>query len=186
MTIDSQDFQHHIKLICPEKIEKSEAQKFINVVRRTGPDNIIKPVDVYDAVGETKTISLRGVKKGDSYWYVIPLSRNLTEGEAEKIVMVWAQHFEGDFILETSTPYTGREPEECADCVEEQTDHYGSSDIKEFHQLWLTSLTESGWRYGVKYSKDDKTHPLLMPWEQIPRTFKEASYSDILLKLLEK
>ena len=118
-------------------------------------------------------------------WYVIPLSRNLTEKEAEKIVMVWAQHFEGDFVLEISTPYTGIEIE-VDDEIEETTDHYCNSDIKEFHQMWLTSLTESGWRYGVEYSKDNKTHPLMMPWEQIPRTFKEASYSGILFKLLEK
>jgi len=181
------EYQHHIKLIVNEKLPADEAQHFYMVVKETGPDTIVKPIEVYDEINNTKKVHMKIKKTNREFWYIVALYRDLTAKEAEKIVMVWTQQFEGDFLIETSTPYTG-EDDECVICDEEITEDYyqTNQDIRNFHGTWMTSLLEDGWRLGPRYSIKEKTHPLLLPWEQIPRSFKESAYSGILLKLMEK
>lgn len=177
------EFQHHLKLITPEKISRDDAKLFVSIIKQTGPDHILKPVEVYDDVGETVSKFYMVKRQEDTSVVIVPLMRDLTEKEAEKIIIVWNLRFDGDYILETSTPYTGaiHQHEEPI----EDDDPYLNNDLKEFHFKWTQSLSESGWRYGNKYSRVDKVHPMLLPWEQLPRNYKET-YSGILTGILDR
>lgn len=36
------------------------------------------------------------------------------------------------------------------------------------HDVWATGMAYDGWRYGEEYSIADKTHPDLVPYEDLP------------------
>jgi hypothetical protein len=38
------------------------------------------------------------------------------------------------------------------------------------HDAWCISKTKEGWRYGEKKDSELKTHPCLIPFEQLPET----------------
>jgi hypothetical protein len=44
---------------------------------------------------------------------------------------------------------------------------------KSRHEQWMRDKLEGGWRYGVKFNTNEKTHPLLRPWEQLPDKFRQ-------------
>jgi hypothetical protein len=40
------------------------------------------------------------------------------------------------------------------------------------HKQWSTWMMEQGWKHGDKFDKDEKTHPNLVPYDQLPETEK--------------
>jgi excisionase family DNA binding protein len=48
---------------------------------------------------------------------------------------------------------------------------------EENHQGWMDRLAADGWAYGPVKSEQDRTHPLLLSWEQLP---EEARRKDRL------
>lgn len=62
-------------------------------------------------------------------------------------------------------------------CAAEST-----SDV-ERHDAWIRMHLESGWVYGEVFDPEKKTHPNLLPWENLPRTAKtKARIFDIVSK----
>lgn len=45
------------------------------------------------------------------------------------------------------------------------------------HNSWMSRKLREGWRYGTEKSAEQKTHPCLLPWEELP---KEEQTKDIL------
>ena len=43
---------------------------------------------------------------------------------------------------------------------------------KNVHEVWAASRISQGWTYGEKRSDDLKTHPCLVPYEELPETEK--------------
>ncbi len=41
------------------------------------------------------------------------------------------------------------------------------------HDVWAKQRLEEGWVYGVKRDDHSKTHPCLVPYEQLPESEKE-------------
>jgi hypothetical protein len=44
---------------------------------------------------------------------------------------------------------------------------------KQRHLAWMRERQDAGWRYGTKVSANDKTHPLLRPWDQLPERYRK-------------
>ena len=44
---------------------------------------------------------------------------------------------------------------------------------KDVHETWAKQRLADGWTYGPKRSDDLKTHPCLVPYEQLPESEKE-------------
>jgi hypothetical protein len=40
------------------------------------------------------------------------------------------------------------------------------------HQGWMDRMIADGWTYGEEKDEAAKTHPLLLPWEQLPEDAK--------------
>jgi len=45
------------------------------------------------------------------------------------------------------------------------------------HNSWMSKKLRDGWRYGAEKSAEQKMHPCLLPWEELP---KEEQVKDIL------
>ena len=178
------EFQHHLKLIVDGKIDRSDVHEFVRTIKDKGPSHILKPVEVYDDVGESSMKFYIIRKDEESTIVMVPLMRDLTEGETEKIIKAWNRKFDNDYVIESSMPYTGKVHQTPED-IGETPDPYMNTDLREFHFKWTTTLVESGWRYGTRYDQGDKTHPMLLPWEQLPRNYKET-YSSILAGILDR
>lgn len=53
----------------------------------------------------------------------------------------------------------------------------------ERHESWMKMHVESGWVYGETFDPAKKTHPNLLPWDQLPATTRsKARIFDIVSK----
>lgn len=56
--------------------------------------------------------------------------------------------------------------------IERQCSDNRSRSSEELHGSWMTAYFEMGWQYGHEYSRENKTHPDLVPYadlEQLER-----------------
>ena len=71
-------------------------------------------------------------------------------------------------------------PEELNSLVEEMS--------KNVHEVWAETRINQGWTYGEQRDDDLKTHPCLVPYEQLPESEKEYDRNTSIgtLKLILK
>ena len=172
------EFQKHIRLVLDDELKTPWPTMFWKTVEKVGPDDILHPIQTYDEIGKSITVFLRHYQdyNGD-HIYEVPLNRNLTEEEAEKIVFVWEQLYDeemGDFIIETSTPYTGGQQRKSELFSRDQFEELAERIAKENHNNWMKRRVDNGWRYGLRFNKKDKTHPMIQPWEQLPEEYRNV------------
>lgn len=53
------------------------------------------------------------------------------------------------------------------DVIERQCGPQRSMSPEELHGSWMQAYYAMGWVYGEKYSREDKTHPDLVPYAQL-------------------
>jgi len=55
------------------------------------------------------------------------------------------------------------------------------------HENWIAYKLEHGWRYGETKSNRDKTHPCLVPYDQLPveQRMKDGIFTDIVRRFQE-
>ena len=51
--------------------------------------------------------------------------------------------------------------------IERQCGDQRSNSPEELHGSWMQSYISMGWKYGEQYSREDKTHPDLVPYAQL-------------------
>ena len=71
-------------------------------------------------------------------------------------------------------------PEELEQLVEEMS--------KNVHEVWAETRIKQGWKYGDQRSDELKTHPCLVPYEDLPEEEKEYDRNTSIgtLKLIMK
>ena len=59
---------------------------------------------------------------------------------------------------------------------------------KNEHELWAETRLKQGWIYGEHWDDKKKTHPCLVPYEDLPEEEKEYNYNTSIgtLKLIMK
>lgn len=59
---------------------------------------------------------------------------------------------------------------------------------KNVHEVWAESRIKQGWRYGAQRNDELKTHPCLVPYEDLPEEEKEYDRNTAVgtLKLIMK
>lgn len=57
---------------------------------------------------------------------------------------------------------------------------------QEQHDRWMAARTADGWTYGPVASRENKTHPNLVPWNELSQVeqFKDAIFCTVLLQAL--
>lgn len=71
-------------------------------------------------------------------------------------------------------------PEELEQLVEQMS--------KNVHEVWAESRLSQGWTYGEQRNDELKTHPCLVPYEELPEEEKEYDHNTSIgtLKLIMK
>lgn len=59
---------------------------------------------------------------------------------------------------------------------------------KNVHEVWAQTRISQGWTYGEERNDDKKTHPCLIPYEELPESEREYDRNTALstLKLIAK
>ena len=165
--------ERYIRLVTNERLDPKESKLWFQIVKTHGPQSVIGSITQKDPNGEPVEVQMisKEFTQGSVY-YDIPLTRNLLEDEVQMIVDVWVNLFEGDFNIETSDDviaYTFDEP-----TMDEEEQEQVAHDIaKAIHTRWYHKQQHQGWKFGVSFNQFDKTHPMLLPWEQLPSQYKD-------------
>ena len=186
--------EKYICITTPNPLSKEARKMWFEIVKDYGPDGNILPVQVYHEGGR-KSYSMLSKKTKEGYLVCVSLNRDLTPNEVEKITEAWEAFFEGDFEIEASSiDETIQEDDEVdelnREVLQEDLDHaeFAEELSKLHHTRWLTKMQNDGWRYGMKFSKEEKTNPMLLPWEQLPEEYAEIDYdyAEEVIALLER
>lgn len=163
----------YIKLMTDKELPKETIARWFQCVRQHAPPGVLNPITMTDNRRRPRVVSL--VHRVDGkHSYLIPLTRDLTEDEVAKVVREFAEDAPKlDFDVETnSVVLTGKN---CGGIGLDAAKHAAlcSALAKQHHEDWMRERTDAGWRYGTKYDAEDKTHPLLRPWDQLPDRYRQ-------------
>lgn len=155
----------HITLITKKPLSADEIKDWFSVVQKIGPAGIIGSAYI-SSNGRLKISGFYTIKGKLGNEYVVPLTRDLSADEAGKISIVWDRLWaDGDFMIDFSQTDQSRAHKK----VEQQAiaDAISETMAKRLHSDWVNEKVSDGWNYGTRYSKSNKTHPGLIPWEQL-------------------
>ena len=162
-----QDF--YILQRTPSALTAEQVQKWYYTVEMLGPDNIL--------AGDDDTTSLMLGMQETEYLYILPLVRHLTAEEAERIVEGYMRVTEHDFEVETSNVYRADadfgHPFEYDINIDEgarQTIHDAMA--RQHHNRWIQEQQQKGWRFGLDLNLEQKTHPAMRPWDDLPESYR--------------
>jgi RyR domain len=177
--------KHSIEVKTPERLPKGAAGLWARTVRDHGPPGITAEADLL--MGRELVSSRLWCEHGDTgYHYIVPLSRDLEESEADAIAQGWSDAYpEGDFVIN----WTQRAVSE-AKVLSQQAellDEIADAAAKQYHGRWLTAKVTEGWSFAHKLDGKHKKHPMLQPWENLPESYRvtERERFHTLLRVLE-
>ena len=173
----------YVRLIVADHLDKKQFAQWFECVETALPSGLIGQAHLRPGVF-SKFYSKR--TRHGQMAYVVPLVRNLDSSEIYKLVHSWNQLFpEHDFIIDYSQDSESINTPSL-DLATHKIEQVLNSWGKQQHQRWMDQHMSSGWRYGVKLSVKDKTHPWLQPWESLPPAAREQNIQGArdLVKLL--
>lgn len=163
-----QDF--YILQRTPEILNAGEIRRWYLTVDMLAPDNLI--------MGDDETNDFMLAKQDNEYLYIIPLVRHLTEEEAERIVEGYMRVSEHDFQIETSNVYRahadfGHPFETDYQIAVEAKNILKDAYARQAHNQWIQAKMQEGFRYGLNMSINEKTHPAMRPWDDLPKEYRK-------------
>lgn len=165
-------FDRYILLRSKKELLKNIVKEWVDTVKNYCPSGVCTTYQIKDNDGLLNDVRLIIRKKTNSFEYLIPLSRDLTTKEIAKIVSIFSQKQPNiDFDIETNESEITTS--KVAKVDSKSFEELGYELAKQKHNDWLKDRIDSGWTYGIKNDKKNKTHPLLLPWEQLPDKFKK-------------
>jgi hypothetical protein len=179
----------YISLVTPEPAEKSVLRDWNSTVRKKAPYGVPTILSISDDKGKPQSVGLvlRETDKGNHH--IVPLTRDLTEKEAERIIEAFRDtNPDLDFDVEATVipTYTMDKAQPSITVDQQEYADVAKAFAKKQHEDWVKERTEQGWRYGPNVSLSDKTHPLLRPWDALPEQYRrvDADQPQKLLDLL--
>jgi hypothetical protein len=110
------------------------------------------------------------------------IEQSLPEGHMEHIVKKWYQTSEKECFFENSLPVEDMDDEQMQIMLDELA--------KYMHNQSIQEKLKSGWKFGEEFSLEQKTSPLLVPFDKLPSEYRKlrpdifAKVIDILIKNL--
>lgn len=177
----------HITLAVEKPLKKNVIKSWFDCVKRAAPSGVVATLQTTDEDGAPRAVKLvhRVVKERNLY--MVPLSRDLLPDEVERIVEVFMlENPDQDFDIETHANFMVALDRPNANMDHDKHLALSMALSKAKHDDWMKTKIDSGWRYGPELSMENKTHPLLLPWEQLPEKYKapDLDWPDKLISIL--
>lgn len=167
----------YIRLVSNICLEKAEALRWYQCVKENLPKGVINVIHTVDPQGDPDVIfMIHKETKDGKHFYEIPLIRDLIINETENIEEAY-QNPKG--VIETSSEEVKSMRQGPADAVvmsEEDYNHLCETLAKHQHQRWLDERSAKGWSFGLTVNKENKQHPLMRPWEQLPEKYRKVDF----------
>lgn len=183
---------HYITLVVEKKLDKDLIKKWYQTVKKNAPDGTVTGAQVVKPGYGRTSASLVYTTDKNKHLYKVPLSRDFTNKEVEKIIDAWIEEEKDlDFQIETGVTQQEALHQTPDDAIEVSEDTYRNlcETLAKFqHNKWYKERTAQGWTYGTKLSHKNKTHPMLRPWEQLPDDYRKIDYElpKVFMKLLNE
>jgi len=176
-----------ITLVVDTPLDKSLVKAFYHCVNDVCPAGVLSIAHSTDDNGEFKGVSLvHRIINGKNY-YMIPISRPLGAKESTKVADTLSQEFiDLDFDLEVSELPVSVMNNNTIDIENDSYMELCASWAKKQHDTWMKERQDDGWTYGTTINFENKTHPLLRTWDQLPEKFKkiDTDQPQMILDLL--
>jgi hypothetical protein len=178
---------NYISLIVPQKLSKSVVLQWFTCVETQLPSGLIGKTTLYshDITRESNFYAKK--TRSGKFCYTIPLVRDITDSELYFLVQEWNKTFpKGDFLIDSSQNTVTASPG-ATRIQDTAIDEILNLWAKHQHTRWMKEAVDKGWKFGIKMSTAQKTHPLIQPWEQLPSTAREQNIEAVkdLLSILD-
>ena len=163
-----QDF--YIQQRTQKTLNAEEIQRWFFTVVMLAPEGVV--------AGDDETAEFMLAAQAEDYIYRIPLARHLAADEAERIVVGYMRVTEHDFEIETSNVYRadadfGHPFEADITMDEGARDVLQQSYARQAHNEWIQEMMGQGYRYGLNMSVNEKTHPAMRPYDDLPENYRK-------------
>lgn len=173
--------EHHITIFVKDSSD-FPTKEWYNNLRNNLPSGILSSIQEDE---KTALLSIRRTTKGS--YIAVPLIRDITENEFIKVSNNFT--YNSDYKISATKTIVGV----MDDTIPIEIDENPIMEIcekweKEKHDIWMKQKVDSGWNYGTTVSEDNKTHPLLRPWADLPKKYKKVDTSKMeeMLEVMNK
>lgn len=174
-----------ITLITDEKLNKEEISNWYQTMRNLSPNGILMRCQTTDEKNELRDVILVHREIEKKQHYIIPISRPLMEDEVEKLVEATASILDIDFDLDV-TQITTSKTEHPVEVNNQKYVDLCTTWARKQHENWMKERQDAGWTYGATVNFSNKTHPLLVQWDNLPDRYKnpDLDQPQMLMDLL--
>lgn len=172
----------HILLRVKKPLDKKTSVKWFETVSTIAPSGVVSGTNVI-IDGHPSASGFYENPNANSYDYVVPLTRDLSEDEAGKIAIVWDRLWEKeDFVIDFSQheQAVARKKSD----QQQVTLLIASEAAKRQHNHWVNSKVNDHWSYGPRYNQTHRKHPMLLPWDQLSDVYRQQEI-DRVVKLFD-
>jgi hypothetical protein len=173
-----------IKLTVAHELDTAQRKQWYSCVQSHTPSGLLYHTQL-PAQDQVKTSSYyhKPLSSG-VHTYVIPLVRDLVHHEVYQVATAWDQDYaQHDFMIDYSQPADHVMPVG-SDVPDHKIAQVMDAWAKQQHDAWMQDKLNKSWRYGIKVSLKDKTHPWIQPWESLPAQ-AQAPHMQAVKDLLE-
>lgn len=172
------DNQFYIRVVSPSPLEKPAVVSIYKLIAASLPSGVLSSIQVERPGYGLDTVRLIH-KTGDagSRVYEIPLTRNLRNKEFVKLVDAVSPFLTEQQTLESSgsDPLNSHQLPVGAPKLEpEQYDMLCDTLAKYQHSTWYSQKADEGWRLGSLHDHNQKTSPLMRPWQDLPEQYRRV------------
>lgn len=158
---------HWIKLTVNQVLDKPHRLAVYKCVRDCVGSHMLHVTEIQTKQGKSDTHFYHAETDRKQHEYVIPLVRDLSIKEGHDLAHKLHEALQQvNWILDYSQTSHQLPAPHIQDPhnLQEILDVWGKAQ----HASWQQDLLSRGWRYGIKMSQSQKTHPWLQPWESLP------------------
>lgn len=164
----------YIQLLVKEPLDKKQASAWMASAKAMAPSGVLATVQTTDEQGGLKGVSMVHKEGKKKHAYLIPLTRDLAPDEIQKIVDDFAaREPEMDFDIESNETRIEATERDSISVSDARHLAICTAMAKARHDKWMKERLNGGWRYGIGFDTEEKTHPLLRNWDQLPDQFRQ-------------
>lgn len=160
---------HHINLSTSEELSRPVLRAWFRAVKENAPEGTLATT-----TQDGKSVQLVKTKSKSGNKYSIPLTRDLTEKEVKTIIDSFSHNTDADYSISASTTVSDHKFKTDVEVKAEPMLDLCTKWAKAKHESWKKNQEGKGWRYGTTVSKENKTHPLIRSWDDIPAEYRKV------------